>query len=73
MKKVSSDLANCNPLWNALRAHGCADLIQHVDGDFTGKYKFFMMLVYFKSRHGQVTEFDVEPQETMTEVVMKIE
>ena len=31
-----------------------------------------MMLVYLKNRHGQVTEIDVEPQETMTEVVMKI-
>ena len=73
MKKVSSDLANCNSLWNTLPTHGCADLIQHADVDFTGKYKLFMMLVYFKSRHGQVTEVDVEPQETMTEVVMKIE
>ena len=32
-----------------------------------------MVLVYFKNRHGQVTEIDVEPQETMREVVMKIE
>ena len=32
-----------------------------------------MMLVYFKNRHGEVTEIDVEPQETMREVVMKIE
>ena len=32
-----------------------------------------MMLVYFKNRHGQVTETDVEPQETMKEVVTKIE
>ena len=32
-----------------------------------------MMLVNFKNRHGQVTEIDVEPQETMREVVMKIE
>ena len=32
-----------------------------------------MMLVYFKNRHGQVTEIDVELQETMREVVMKIE
>ena len=31
------------------------------------------MLVYSKNRHGQVTEIDVEPQETMREVVMKIE
>ena len=31
------------------------------------------MLVYLKNRHGQVTEIDVEPQETMREVVMKIE
>ena len=30
------------------------------------------MLVYFKNRHGQVTEIDVEPQETMKEVVKKI-
>ena len=32
-----------------------------------------MMLVYFKNRHVQVTEIDVEPQETMREVVKKIE
>ena len=32
-----------------------------------------MMLVYFKNRHGKVTEIDVEPQETMREVVMNIE
>ena len=32
-----------------------------------------MMLVYFKNRHKQVTEIDVEPQETMREVVKKIE
>ena len=32
-----------------------------------------MMLVYLKNRHGQVTETDVEPQETMKEVVTKIE
>ena len=32
-----------------------------------------MMLVYFKSRHGQVTEIDVEPQETIRQVVMNIE
>ena len=32
-----------------------------------------MMLIYFKNRHGVVTEIDVEPQETMREVVMKIE
>ena len=32
-----------------------------------------MMLIYFKNRHGQVTEIDVEPQETMREVVKKIE
>ena len=31
------------------------------------------MLVSFKNRHGQVTEIDVEPKETMTEVAMKIE
>ena len=31
------------------------------------------MLIYFKNRHGQVTEIDVEPQETMREVVKKIE
>ena len=31
------------------------------------------MLVYFKSRHGQVTEIDVEPQETIRQVVMNIE
>ena len=31
------------------------------------------MLVYFKNRHGQVTEIDVGPQETMREVVKKIE
>ena len=31
------------------------------------------MLVYFKNKHGQLTEIDVEPQETMTEVVKKIE
>ena len=29
------------------------------------------MLVYFKNRHGQVAEIDVEPQETMREVVKK--
>ena len=27
----------------------------------------------FKSRHGQVTEIDIEPQEIMRDVVMKIE
>ena len=32
-----------------------------------------MMLVYLNNRHGQVTETDVEPQETMREIVMKIE
>ena len=32
-----------------------------------------MMLVYFKSRHGQVTEIDVELQETIRQVVMNIE
>ena len=32
-----------------------------------------MTLVYFKNRHGQVTEIDVELQETMREVVKKIE
>ena len=32
-----------------------------------------MMLVYFKNRHGQVAEIDVEPQETMREVVKKTE
>ena len=32
-----------------------------------------MMLVYFKNRHGQVTEIDVEPQETIREVAMEIE
>ena len=31
------------------------------------------MLVYFKNRHKQVTEIDVEPQKTMREVVKKIE
>ena len=31
-----------------------------------------MTLVYFKNRHGQVTEIDVELQETMREVVKKI-
>ena len=31
------------------------------------------MLVYFKNRHRQLTETDVEPQETMREVVKKIE
>ena len=31
------------------------------------------MLVCFKNKHGQLTEIDVEPQETMTEVVKKIE
>ena len=31
------------------------------------------MLVYFNNRHGQVTEIDLEPQETMREVVKKIE
>ena len=31
------------------------------------------MLVYFKSRHGQVTEIDVEPQETIRQVVMNTE
>ena len=31
------------------------------------------MLVYFKSRHGQVTEIDVELQETIRQVVMNIE
>ena len=30
------------------------------------------MLVYFKNKHGQGTEIDVKPQETMREVVMKI-
>ena len=30
------------------------------------------MLVYFKNRHGQVTEIDVEPQETMREVTENI-
>ena len=34
---------------------------------------FFMMLVYFKKIHGQVTETDVEPQKAMREVAMKIE
>ena len=32
-----------------------------------------MMLVYFKHRHGQVTEIDVEPQKTIREIVMQIE
>ena len=32
-----------------------------------------MMLVCFENRHGQVTEIDVEPQETMREVAKKIE
>ena len=32
-----------------------------------------MMLVYFNNRHGQVTETDDVPQETMTEIVMKTE
>ena len=32
-----------------------------------------MMLVYFKSRHGQVTEIDVELQEAIRQVVMNIE
>ena len=32
-----------------------------------------MILVYFKNRHGQVTKIDVELQETMREVVMKID
>ena len=32
-----------------------------------------MMLVYFKNRPGQVTEIDLEPQETIRQVVMKIE
>ena len=31
------------------------------------------MLVYFKSRHRQLTEVDAKPQETMREVVKKIE
>ena len=31
------------------------------------------MLAYFKNRHGQVTEIDVGPQETIREVVKKIE
>ena len=31
------------------------------------------MLVYFKNRHAKVTEINVEPQETMREVAMKIE
>ena len=31
-----------------------------------------MMLVYFKNRHGQVTEIDVEPQENMREVTENI-
>ena len=31
-----------------------------------------MMLVYFKNTHVQVTENNVEPQETMRKVVMKI-
>ena len=31
------------------------------------------MLVYFKSRHGQVTEIDVELQEAIRQVVMNIE
>ena len=44
-----------------------------MDVDFTIKTKFFMILVYFKNRHGQVTKIDVEPQETMREVVMKID
>ena len=44
-----------------------------MDVDFTTKTKFFMILVYFKNRHGQVTKIDVEPQETMREVVMKID
>ena len=30
------------------------------------------MLVYFKNRHGQVTEIDVQPQETMREVAENI-
>ena len=30
------------------------------------------MLAYFKNRHGQVTEIDVEPQETMREVTENI-
>ena len=44
-----------------------------MDVDFTTKTKFFMILVYFKNRHGQVTKIDVEPQETMREVAMKID
>ena len=32
-----------------------------------------MILVSFKNSHGQVTEIDVEPKETMTEVAVKIE
>ena len=32
-----------------------------------------MMLVYFKSRHGQVTEINVVSQETMRDTIMKIE
>ena len=32
-----------------------------------------MTLVYFKSMHGQVTEIDVELQETIRQVVMNIE
>ena len=31
-----------------------------------------MILFYFKNRHGQVKEIDLESQETMTEVVMKM-
>ena len=31
------------------------------------------MLVYFKNRHGQLTEADAKPQETMREVVKKVE
>ena len=31
------------------------------------------MLVYFKNRHGNLVEINIEPQETMEEVVMKVE
>ena len=41
--------------------------------DFTGKWKFFMMLVYSKNRNGQVTEINVVPQEIIKEDVKKVE
>ena len=34
---------------------------------------FFMMLVYFKNRNGQVTEINVVPQEIIKEDVKKVE